>query len=178
MFIRKNLLVFCAALALIAVMFTGCKGAASPAVFGYTSCDAEFTIVFPSDTGDVECSATRSGGTVALTVKRPDRSAKLKVICSPDGCVIVPAGGEGIPLSSSAAEGLRKVFDILYRGDDGNTVITRTEDGSGTTITYDDGSVTVNGDLLPTLVEIGGEEMRKVMIPDYRITAPEQTDAD
>ena len=160
--------------ALSALLLCGCGSVHTPAVFGYVSCDARFEVEFPSRTDTVVCSAERKDGKVSLTVITPERSADLRVISSPDGCVIIPKdGGDGIPLSSRASEGLTEVFALLYRGSDGSESISRSADGQSTVITYPDGCVTVGADMLPTSVEISGGCVRTVVINGYTVTPSE-----
>ena len=163
-----------AAIALSALL-AGCGKANTSAVFGYVSRDAQFKIGFPSRNKSVECEAVRADGRTSLRVVSPERSAELMVICSPNGCVITPKdGGEGIPLSSRAAEGLTDVFALLYRGSDGTESVARSDDGRFTVITYPDGAVTVGEDLLPSSVEIYSEDyVRVVTISDYEVSGAE-----
>lgn len=165
---KRRILVFVSVFAAFFIL-TGCKGTHTPAVFGYVSCDARFNVEFPSRGESVVCSAERAGGKILLTVVTPERSADLRVIASPDGCVIIPMdGGEGIPLSTRAADGLTDVFELLYRGEDGCESIVRSDDGQTTDIIYPDGCVTVGADMLPVAVEIRGDDSaRTVVISGY-----------
>ena len=171
MFVSKKRLALLSATLLSAALLLGCKSSHSPAVFGYVSCDAQFSVSFPSRGDTVECSAERTDGNISLRVLSPERSAELMVICSPGGCVITPKdGGEGIPVSSRASEGLTQVFELLYRGSDGTESVSRSDDGLFTVITYPEGSVTVGADLMPTSVEIFSEDApRTVTIHDYSV---------
>lgn len=160
---------------LSALLLCGCRSVHTPAVFGYVSCDARFEVEFPSRTDTVICSVERKDGTLSLTVVTPERSADLRVISSPDRCVIIPKdGGDGIPLSSRASEGLTEVFALLYRGSDGSESISRSADGQSTVITYPDGCVTVGADMLPSSVEIIGDCTRTVTISGYTVVSPEE----
>ena len=153
------------------VTLTGCSDVTTPAVFGYMAGDAEFDVIFHSDgSGDVAASVAKVGEGMTLTVTSPERSADMRVICSPDGCVLIPAGDGGIPLSSRAAEGLSSVFSLLYRGNDG-AEIKKSSDGDGTVIVYGDGEVRIGDDMLPTSVTVYGDEHgRTVLIRNYKIT--------
>ena len=157
-----------------ALSLCSCKRAHSPAVFGYVSCDASFSLEFPSPTDAVVCRAEREGGSLTLSVTSPERSADLRVICSPDGCVIIPCGSESaIPLSSRASDGLTSVFSLLYRGSDGSESVTRSDDGQSTVITYPDGAVTVGADMMPSSVELFSDHgKRRIAISGYNVTLP------
>lgn len=171
MFNGKIRSILLAAALLLSLTLAGCAGGGKPAVFGYVSESARFTIEFSQGDGEaVVCDAEKTDSLTTLRVVAPTRSAELRVICSGGQCVITPSdGGEGIPLSSRASERLTNVLALLYRGDDGTATVSRTDGGDETVITYPEGEVTVGSDLMPISVELFGEGGRRVAIRNYEI---------
>lgn len=173
MFFRKiaSLVVMTAS---VILLFTGCNNYALPAVFDYVSYDAGFTVVFPSETGSVECAAERTDSTITLTVTAPERSAGTVITCSPTGCTLIPKGSGKIPLSESAGERLTAIFDLIYRGDSDSASIRKTEDGTGTVVQYTDGEIVIGDGMCPTEVTVYGENGRNVKIREYKILTAKQ----
>lgn len=134
------------------ISLTGC--AAGSDLFAYTEGAAEFTLVFPSVSGDtdaVRCLCVRDdSGNVTLTASEPARMAGFTVIYA-DGITSAGSGDMMIPLSAEAAEGLTQIFDLLTMT--GSAV--KSADGLSTVIDTGSGTVTLGEELVPVSVTAG-----------------------
>lgn len=154
---KLALLIFTLVLSLCTVSCTP-RGAD---IFAFSECGATFTLIFPSENGDVTLSCTRDGVSYTAKIVSPERSRDITIV-SDSGAVTVCAGEVKIPLSEAAAQHFSCIFDVMYRGDVGATV-TRSGDGECTLISYDDGVLTLDENGIPTEIDVG----RIVKIKDY-----------
>lgn len=148
--IKPGLAVVMAAL----VFFLSACGAPSD-LFAYTKGPVQFSLIFPSVSGDTDtvvCDCTRDeNGGVVLTVAGPARLAGFTVTCA-SGTVCAGYGDVTIPLSPEAAEGLTRIFTLLT--EEGSAK--RSADGAYTIITAPSGTVTLGEEMMPVEAEIDG----------------------
>lgn len=159
-----------ALLAVLPAVFCGCGAADADELFVYCGAPAEFSLIFPSQYGDVTCDAVKNGDTVVLKVRSPERSAGVAVTCGAAGCTI-EADGTVIPLSENAASALTNVIRTICSGEAESSAPTRSADGTETVISYPYGTLTLNENLMPCRVEcaaVNGEN-RTVRIENYTL---------
>lgn len=163
--------VMCAVVMLIPLH--GCAKSGGRDIFTYAAHDAEFSLVFPSETGDLECSVVRGGNIFSLRIVSPARSSNFSAVCDGVSCKLVPLADDGtpsveIPLSESASAPLVRIFSLITRGSEGAQV-SKSADGETTVVTYSDGTVVLGSDSLPVSVtsRMADGSMRDVKIVNY-----------
>lgn len=170
---------FFAGIAVLAVCFAfaGCSGAdgQNDGMFAYRQFDASFTVVFPSVSGDVRCSASKIGDRITFTVEEPERSAGITVTSDAGGCSIT-AGEVTIPLSDEAAFAIVDAVEILYGTPDDTSGLSpadaaRSNDGSVTRVTTDAGVLSLDENLLPCEIECRSRNgsARIIRIENYKV---------
>lgn len=152
-------------LAVLITAFVFCLSACAPKsdLFAYTKGDAEFTMIFPSVSGDTEsitCACTRSfspddTADFTLTVTSPPRLAGFTVTRT-DGNTSAGYGETMIPLSPESAENLTRIFDALTETGSAK----KSPDGAHTVILAPSGTVTLDEALNPIELEIPGTSVR------------------
>ncbi len=160
---KKGKFILTLLLATIMPLCTACDRDARN-IFAFTERDASFTLTVESEYGDISCSCTREGELITATVFSPERSAGCTVTVRGSACTL-SVGGADIALSNEAAAPLTCIFDLMFRGDSGATV-SKSADGESTVISYEDGKLTLDGELMPAEVNCG----RKVKISSYLIS--------
>lgn len=160
-------------LLLVLISICGCGTADAEELLAYRNLPAEFSMIFPSQYGDVTCDASRNGDTVVLTVRTPERSVGVTVTYSDAGCT-VEADGSVIPLSENASAALLNVLRTIYSQETDIVTPTRSADGEETVISFPYGVLTLNENLLPCRVECAAVngEMRTVRIENYTLYPP------
>lgn len=127
---------------------------AGSGLFAYTAGAAEYTLVFPSVSGDTDtvrasCIRDETGNTT-LTVISPPRLSGFTVTCT-EGTVSAGMDDMKIPLSPDTAHGLTAVFTALSA--QGSP--TKSPDGAFTVIDTGNGTVTLDETLTPVAVDVG-----------------------
>ncbi len=149
-------LLFC-----LTVFFTGCK---ESNLFGYTAGEADFTLAFPSVSGDTDavlCACRRDeNGNFSITVTSPERLADFTVQIL-DGVTSAGLGDTMIPLSDEASGGLTSLLAVLT--EEGTP--TRSEDGNSTVIAAPSGTIILDENLNPAEITANGRTV--IMMLDY-----------
>ena len=137
----------------------GCAaGSESPLTARIAASDASFTAVFPpchAGGEAVVCAGEKIGGSVALTVLSPARSADVRIEADPAAgtCSLFTAGsGEAIPVDPAAAEAILAPLSLLCMPaspDDPAPALSRSDDGEETRIEMDRGTLIVSPDGVP-----------------------------
>lgn len=137
-------------------MLAGC--AEETDLFAYTKGPAQFSLIFPSVSGDtdtVTCACVRDEyGNTTLTVTDPPRLQGFTVEIG-DGAVTCGTDDMKIPLSESAAAGLTELLTTLT--EEGSA--RKSEDGTHTIITTPTGTVILDETLFPAEIEINGRKI-------------------
>ena len=137
---------------LILTLMTGCAGTTD--LFAYAEGAAEFTLVFPSVSGDADaivCACSRDDpGNFTLTVTDPARLRGFTVEIR-DGNAACGMAETKIPLSHDAAEGLIRLLTTLT--EEGS--VKKSPDGTATIITTPTGEITLDDAMMPIEVKSG-----------------------
>ena len=140
----------------LTVLFTGCE---QSNLFGYTAGAADFTLLFPSVSGDAEfvsCTCRRDeNGDFSLTVTSPDRLAGFAVRIS-GGVTSAGMGDTVIPLSADAARGLTSLLAVLTE----EGIPARSEDGTETVISAPSGTLILDETLTPAEITANGRSVK------------------
>ena len=146
-FLERFILLF-----LILTTVTGCAGTTD--LFAYAKGAAEFSLVFPSVSGDTDsttCACVRDdAGNTSITGTTPDRRGGFTVGRS-DGTVTCGMAETKSPLSHDAADGLIRLLTTLT--EEGS--IRKSPDGTATILTTPTGEITLNESLTPIEVRTG-----------------------
>ncbi len=148
---RRFFIALCAILASLSL--TACRTAEETDIFAYTSADAIWQLVIESEYGEITLDCTKTGGVITAVISSPERSRGVAVRYDGMSCTL-DADGMQIPLSAEAADGLTKIFDIMFRGAEGAS-IARSADGEETVVTYSLGKLTLGRNMLPASVTCG-----------------------
>lgn len=157
---------FAVCIPLSAFFIAGC--AAGDGISGgltrYAAADVSYTAEFP-EAGTAEC--VRSGGTTVMRMVSPEHLCGITVTYDGISCSLA-SGEMSVLLSPETASGLTGIFDLLARpAEPGRGVIpTKSADGEETILNFDEGSVTLTADGVPSEV-IFGE--RSIRIENFKI---------
>lgn len=161
-FVRTLLVLLTAITALLALL--SCSRTLNDDIFSFAASDSAFTLVFPSDLGEIKCACTKKGALATAEIIYPTRSAGTVITYDGNVCTI-NIGETKIPLSEDAASKLTVVFDTIFRGADGAS-ISRSADGKNTVVSYPDATLVLGENHAPTSVECG----RIIAIEDFVIS--------
>lgn len=128
-------------------------------IFAFSEGDCDFTLVFPSEIGEIRCLCARRDGIISGKIEA--FSEKCPTVTYDGNCYIT-SGDVKIPLSPEASERFTAIFDTLFRGSEG-AVSSRSDDGEFTVIKYGEDTVILNGEGFPVELNVG----RKIGILDF-----------
>lgn len=147
--------------------FSGCTagdGTVSGGLTRYAAADISYTAEFP-EAGTAEC--VRSGGTTVMRIVSPEHLCGITVTYDGMSCSLA-SGEMSVLLSPETASGLTGIFDLLaHPAEPGiGGIPSKSADGEETILTFDEGSVTLTADGVPSEVTFGE---RRVRIGNFKI---------
>lgn len=128
-------------------------------IFAFSQGDCDFTLVFPSEIGEIRCLCTRRDGIIIGKIEA--FSEKCPTVTYDGNCYLT-SGDVKISLSPRASERFAAIFDTLFRGSEG-AVSSKSSDGEFTVIKYGEDTLTLNGEGFPVELNVG----RKIGILDF-----------